>query len=94
MGLIFAEEESERKFLADELMDVAFKFKGKINMATVDAKKLHFLAEPLGVDPGRYPAFALQSLEDAFVLDQGKSIDADAVERFIRELLPEPAMEL
>ena len=52
-------------------------------MATVDAKKLPFLAEPLGVDSSRYPAFVIQTQDDAMVFDQNTVITAKAIEKFI-----------
>ena len=63
-------------------------------MATVDAKKLPFLAEPLGVDPSRYPAFAIQTQDDALVFDQNTVITGGAIEKFILGALSPREREL
>lgn len=59
--------------------------KGKMNFATVDAVKLPFLAEPLGLDGKTYPAFVVHDIEndETFVSDQTKEITAEGVEEFL-----------
>ncbi len=46
LSLVFADDAAERRSVADELRDVALQLKGKVNFATVDAVKLHFLQSP------------------------------------------------
>jgi protein disulfide-isomerase A1 len=95
--LIFAEEETERLLLAESLKEVAFKFKGRVNFATVDARKLSFLAEPFGLRPGEFPAFVMQTSDDTFPFDQRSKITSEVIEKFIREMLgrlARPAKEL
>ncbi len=66
LALIFAEEESERATLAGSMASLAIKLKGKVNFATVDARRLPFLAEPLGLRAGQFPAFTVQTATGAF----------------------------
>ncbi|CZR64924.1 uncharacterized protein PAC_14824 [Phialocephala subalpina] len=86
LALIFAFTQSERSSLANELKSIAMKEKGSINFATVDAVKLPFLAEPLGLDGKRYPAFVVHDIEndETFVFDQRKEITRENIEKFLK----------
>ncbi|KAE8443507.1 hypothetical protein EG329_001819 [Mollisiaceae sp. DMI_Dod_QoI] len=87
LALIFALTQTERTALSQTFKPIAKQNKGKMNFATVDVKKLPFLAEPLGLDGKRWPAFVVHDIEidETFVFDQWKEIEAMAVERFLEE---------
>ncbi|MDA4133164.1 MAG: hypothetical protein OK454_08595 [Thaumarchaeota archaeon] len=94
LALLFSPSEAERTRLAQALVDVALTYKGHINFATADATKLAFLAQPMGLTPGKWPGFAIHTGdEDAepMAFDQSQDITAEAVARFIRLSLPEIA---
>ncbi|KAF8858530.1 thioredoxin-like protein [Acephala macrosclerotiorum] len=85
LALIFALTQSERTSLSKALKGIAVNNKRAINFVTVDAVKLPFLAEPLGLDGKTYPAFVVHDIEndETFVFDQGKDITAKGVEEFL-----------
>jgi len=90
LGIIFAEGDAERRALAEELRDVAWKSKGQVNFATADAQVLGFLAAPLGLKPGQFPAFVLQTRDDAFPFDQRREITSSAIGNFILKAMGLP----
>lgn len=85
LGLLLTDNAAERRRLVESLGILAARYRGRINMATVDATELPFLAEPLGVDPGRYPAFVLQSQGDACIHDQSLCITPHSIEELISD---------
>ncbi|KAK1751193.1 hypothetical protein QBC47DRAFT_406449 [Echria macrotheca] len=87
LAVIFAEHETERRSLAASLQVVAAKYRSKVNFATADARKLVFLAEPMGLQPGRFPAFSVQTSEEAFPFDQDEEITGKAIDAFISDVL-------
>lgn len=56
-----------------------------MHFASVDAVKLPFLAEPLGLDGRRWPAFVVHDIvvDETFVFDQGREITAGGVGEFL-----------
>ena len=60
LAYIFAETEDERAELAKTLKPVAEKYKGKINMAVIDAKAFGAHAANLNLPTDSFPSFAIQ----------------------------------
>ncbi|KAJ9133730.1 hypothetical protein NKR23_g10590 [Pleurostoma richardsiae] len=94
LAMIFAEEASERTAVAKDLKDIALKYKGEVDFVTVDARKLAFLVEPVGLALGSYPAFSLQTADDSFPFDQSSAITAEAIDSFLSRILERTAHEL
>jgi hypothetical protein len=91
LALIFSGHAEERRSIAQNLSSIALVKKGKLHFATVDANKLGFLAEPLGVDLQRLPAFVIYTPRDeSFRFDQNLQITSDAIEQFIWNVLHPP----
>lgn len=99
MGILFSSYETERKSLAQDLVDLVLKYRGQVNFVTVDAGKLPFLLEPFGLSTDRLPAFVLQTA-DIYQLKSDSQITVDAVDKFIKQTLrivevtPVPEKEL
>jgi protein disulfide-isomerase A1 len=85
--MVFAKTEAERKRMAEELKDVAMRYRGKINFATVNVGKLAFLKDAFELDETRYPAFVLQTKDQAYTFRQDNEITSGAVEEFIETSL-------
>lgn len=68
--MIFSAEDTERKSIASNVADIAMRYRGKVNFVTVDAEKHSFTLAPLGLDSSRLPAFAIQTNENVFKLNQ------------------------
>ena len=60
LAYIFSESADERTALASTLKPIAEKHKGKINIATIDAKAFGQHAQNLNLEVGKWPAFAIQ----------------------------------
>jgi protein disulfide-isomerase A1 len=89
LAYIFAETKEEREEYAKELKDVATKYKGKINFATIDAKAFGPHAANLNLKPDVFPAFAIQETvkNQKFPFDQDKKIVATDIESFVDDVL-------
>jgi len=71
------------------LKPVVGKYRNYINFATIDAVEFGFFAEPLGLKPGRFPAFVIEDVlsGDTAPFDQGQKITADLIGNFIKTFL-------
>lgn len=84
LGYIFAETPEEREKLAKDLKPVAEKHKGKLNIATIDAKAFGQHAANLNLKVGEWPAFAIQNTLDnsKYPLTDGK-LTVKSVGKFV-----------
>lgn len=89
MAYIFAETPEEREELSKELKSVAEKHKGKINIATIDAKAFGQHAGNLNLEVGKWPAFAIQEPESnkKFPYDQDKKITKKDIGKYVEDYL-------
>lgn len=89
LGYIFAETPEEREALAEELKPVAVKHKGKINLATIDAKQFGGHASNLNLEQGNWPAFAIQNFEKntKFPLSKDAEVNAKDVGKFVDDFV-------
>lgn len=89
LGYIFAETEEERAELAETLKPLAKKYKGKVNLATIDAKSFGAHSENLNLKNGQWPAFAIQEIvkNQKFPFDQEKKLTEKDVGAFIQDFL-------
>ncbi|KAF7191474.1 Protein disulfide-isomerase [Pseudocercospora fuligena] len=60
LGYIFAESAEEREELSKTLKPIAEKYKGKVNLAVIDASAFGQHAGNLNLEVGKWPAFAIQ----------------------------------
>merc|ERR1712000_269022 len=83
----FAETPEEREELGGKIRDVAEKYKGKINFATIDAKSFGAHAGNLNLKTDKFPAFAIQDPEknQKFPFDQDSEITHDAIAKFTED---------
>lgn len=72
-----------------ELKPIAEKHKGKINLATIDAKAFGQHAQNLNLDVGKWPAFAIQETvkNQKFPMDQSSTLSAKTVGKFVDDFL-------
>jgi len=84
VALVFSAIEDERKSLAKRLTDVALKYRGRVDFATVDAEKDAFFLEHFGLSAHHLPTFAMQTADEIFKFEQDSDITADSVDEFIR----------
>ncbi|EED23592.1 protein disulfide isomerase Pdi1, putative [Talaromyces stipitatus ATCC 10500] len=89
LAYIFAETPEEREQFAEEFRPIAEQHRGKINIATIDAKAFGAHAGNLNLDPSIFPAFAIQDPEKntKFPWDQTKDIKAKEIGEFIQDVL-------
>jgi protein disulfide-isomerase A1 len=91
--MMYSANEDERKSLAASLSDVAMKYRGKVNFATVDAIKNSFTLEPMGLKPDQLPAFVIQANDDIYKLGPGLTITPEAIDVFIKQTLFSESMQ-
>jgi protein disulfide-isomerase A1 len=89
LAYIFAETPEERKTLGDELKSVAEKYRGKINVATIDAKAFGAHAGNLNLKTDKFPSFAIQDVtkNQKFPFDQDKEITLKEIEAFVDDFV-------
>ena len=89
LGFIFSETPEERAELAAVLKPLAEKYKGKINLATIDAKAFGAHAGNLNLEAGKWPAFAIQETtkNQKFPFDQNKKITEKDIGKFVADYL-------
>ncbi|KAI9673948.1 MAG: protein disulfide-isomerase precursor [Caeruleum heppii] len=89
LAYIFAETPEERAELAKTLKPVAQKHKGKISVATIDAKAFGAHAGNLNLDPEKFPAFAIQETvkNQKFPYDQSKKLTEKDIGKFVQDFL-------
>lgn len=85
--MVFSTDEGERKSLSQSLIDIAVKYQGQVNFATVDAEKQSFFLKHFGLYADRLPAFVVQTSDDFSILSQDSQITADTVDEFIRQAI-------
>lgn len=87
LAYIFAETPEEREELGGKVRDIAEKYKGKINFATIDAKSFGAHAGNLNLKTDKFPAFAIQDPEknQKFPFDQDSEITHDAIAKFTED---------
>jgi len=89
LAYIFAETPEEREQFAKDFRPIAELHKGKVNIATIDAKAFGAHAGNLNLDPEKFPAFAIQdTVSNAkYPYDQSKKVDADDIAQFLQDVL-------
>lgn len=89
LAYVFAEEKEEREKLTQELKPIAQKHKGKINIATIDAKAFGQHGSNLNLDVTKWPAFAIQETvkNEKYPLDQTKPVNAETVGQFVDDFV-------
>ncbi|KAI7971836.1 hypothetical protein EIK77_000981 [Talaromyces pinophilus] len=85
--MMYSVNEDERKTLVASLSDVAMKYRGRVNFATVDAIKNSFALEPMGLKPDELPAFVVQANDEIYKLGPGLTITPEAIDGFIKQTL-------
>lgn len=85
--MMYSANEDERKTIATSLSDVAMKYRGKVNFATVDALRNSFALEPMGLKLDELPAFVIQANDEIFKLSPGLTITPEEIEGFIKQTL-------
>jgi len=72
-----------------ELKPVAEKYKGKINIATIDAKAFGAHAGNLNLETDKFPAFAIQEIEknQKFPYPQDKKLNAKDIGKFAQDFV-------
>jgi hypothetical protein len=73
------------------LRNVAERYKGSLNFATIDATKFGFFASALNLTPGRFPAFVIEDLQtgETAPYDQDMEITANSIEAFVENYFRE-----
>ena len=68
---------------------MAEKQRGKVNLATIDAKAFGAHAGNLNLDPEKFPAFAIQETakNQKFPFDQAKKLSAKEVGKFVQDFV-------
>ena len=86
---MFAETVEEREALVKTLKPVAQKHKGKINIATIDAKAFGQHGQNLNLEVGKWPAFAIQDTtkNQKFPMDQTSKLTGKIVGKFVDDFL-------
>jgi len=86
---VFAETVEEREALVKTLKPVAQKHKGKINIATIDAKAFGQHGQNLNLEVGKWPAFAIQDTtkNQKFPMDQTSKLTGKIVGKFVDDFL-------
>jgi len=86
---VFAETVEEREALVKTLKPVAQKHKGKINIATIDAKAFGQHGQNLNLEVGKWPAFAIQDTtkNQKFPMDQTSKLTEKIVGKFVDDFL-------
>lgn len=89
LAYIFAETEEERKELGAALKPIAEKYKGKLNVATIDAKNFGAHAGNLNLKTDKFPSFAIQEIakNQKFPFDQEKEITFDNIAPFVDDFV-------
>ncbi|KAI5304035.1 protein disulfide-isomerase precursor, partial [Ascosphaera atra] len=89
LAYIFAETQEERDEFATMLKPVAKEHKGKINIATIDAKLFGPHAGNLNLDAEKFPAFAIQDIQNnkKYPYDQEKKITEKDIASFVKDVL-------
>lgn len=89
LAYIFSETPEEREQLATDFKTVAEKYRGKINIATIDAKAFGAHAGNLNLEAEKFPAFAIQdTLTNAkYPYDQTKAVNAKDIAQFVKDVL-------
>lgn len=86
LAYIFVENADQKTKYVDGLKKLAQKFKGKINVATIDASAFGAHAQNLNLEQ-KWPAFAIQETakNSKFPLDQTKELTIEAIEAFVED---------
>ncbi|KAH7133524.1 disulfide-isomerase [Dactylonectria macrodidyma] len=89
LAYIFAETEEERTTLGAALKPIAEKYKGKLNVATIDAKNFGAHAGNLNLKTDKFPSFAIQEIakNQKFPFDQEKEITYDNIAPFVDDFV-------
>ncbi|KAI9722404.1 MAG: protein disulfide-isomerase precursor [Chrysothrix sp. TS-e1954] len=91
LAYIFAETPEERESLSADLKPIATKHKGKINIATIDAKAFGQHAGNLNLEAGNWPAFGIQDMVKNTkypMAETGKkALSAKSVGKFVDDFL-------
>lgn len=85
--MVCSANEAERKSLAASLSNLAMKYRGKVNFATVDAVKNSFALEPMGLKQDQLPAFVIQANDEIYKLGPSLKITSETVDGFIKQTL-------
>jgi len=89
LAYIFAETEEERQQLAIDFKPIAEKHRGKVNIATIDAKSFGAHAGNLNLDPEKFPCFAIQDTvtNAKYPYDQSKEVNAKDIAQFVQDVI-------
>ncbi|KAF4587668.1 protein disulfide isomerase [Ophiocordyceps camponoti-floridani] len=89
LGYIFAETQEQRDTLAKDLKPVAEKYKGKLNLATIDAKQFGAHAGNLNLKTDKFPCFAIQDTTNnkKYPFDQDKELGHDNIAKFVADFV-------
>ncbi|KAK2735630.1 protein disulfide-isomerase precursor [Myotisia sp. PD_48] len=89
LAYIFAETQEEREKYATEFKPLAKELKGKINIATIDAKAFGAHSTNLNLEAEKFPAFAIQDTVNnkKYPYDQSKKIVEKEISQFVRDVL-------
>lgn len=80
---MFSADEGERKSLARSLTNVALRYRGQVDFATVDTEKNAFFLNHFGLSVNDLPAFVIQTADEVFKFEEDSQITADSVDEFI-----------
>ncbi|KAK6351355.1 protein disulfide-isomerase precursor [Orbilia javanica] len=86
LAYVFVEGPEQKEKYVTGLKALAKKYKGKINVATIDAAAFGAHAQNLNLE-SKWPAFAIQETtkNSKFPLDQSKELTIEAIESFVEE---------
>ncbi|GAA97228.1 uncharacterized protein L969DRAFT_84341 [Mixia osmundae IAM 14324] len=90
LAYVFVERTDEsREALVKSLEPLAREVKGKVNLVWIDALKFGDHAKSLNLEDAKWPAFAIQDVQEAtkFPLDQSLTVDPENVGAFVRKYL-------
>ncbi|KPM34187.1 Protein disulfide-isomerase [Neonectria ditissima] len=89
LAYIFAETAEEREELGKAFKPIAEKYKGKLNVATIDAKNFGAHAGNLNLKTDKFPSFAIQEIakNQKFPFDQEKAITFENVAPFVDDFV-------
>ncbi|OJD17808.1 protein disulfide-isomerase domain [Emergomyces pasteurianus Ep9510] len=89
LAYIFAETPEEREEFAAMLKPIAEKQKGRINLATIDAKAFGAHSANLNLKAEKFPAFAIHDAANnkKYPFDQEKKITHDDIAQFVQAVL-------
>jgi protein disulfide-isomerase A1 len=84
---IFTREQEESLMLAKRLKEIAEKYKGKLNFATIDATEYGFFASVLGLIPDKFPAFVIEDLitGETTPFDQSAEMTQQGIKMFVEK---------